>query len=442
VVPATSAGSWAWSRVVGPSGFCWLPRERWRQQQLPRREVSDCQGHLCPLRCPGHAGVGQGQRDPCCGAPSAAEGWSGHPPLVLRLEPCAAREPAGHYQRDTDSFSGDWLVFCTLSASKNLEACYLMLGPSLQGGWSFSCCCVLREGLIAVPPCANMSGQPLCTDLGQLLLWDPSGAVGNQTGLNGDECLPLHRQLLPSHPGDQRLVLSPRGGPGQDEAPEGGCAAAEAGQRCVCPLGRPRERWQGLEEESASCLPLCWRGAAPSPMAPMPLWALLSAVMLSGHRDPERPLWGGMLTGSAGSAQAPSSPLQPSLLLICGWLGLCEDPSVAAMSLPLLFFQKKCLLSFMGVTSSSHLLVGLSSCSFLPLGLGADPIAGLCLAAGVCAGWWAACSPALVLLCCQGVQRRPGWCRAGLPQPGGDVPMTCKDLIYSVQMQCEGREGL
>ncbi|XP_071673397.1 regulator of G-protein signaling 3 isoform X5 [Patagioenas fasciata] len=35
-------------------------------------------------------------------------------------------------------------------------------------------------------------------------------------------------------PGDQRLVLPPRGGPGQDQAPEGGHAAAEAEQRCVC----------------------------------------------------------------------------------------------------------------------------------------------------------------------------------------------------------------
>lgn len=45
---------------------------------------------------------------------------------------------------------------------------------------------------------------------------------------------------------------------------------------------------------------------------------------------------GETLAGSAGSAQAPSSPFQPSLLLTCGCLGgLCGDSNFAATSLPL-----------------------------------------------------------------------------------------------------------
>lgn len=57
--------------------------------------------------------------------------------------------------------------------------------------------------------------------------------------------------------GDQWLVLPPRGGPGQDQAPEGGHEEAEAEHRCVPPQEYPRGCWQGLEEESLLCLSLC-----------------------------------------------------------------------------------------------------------------------------------------------------------------------------------------
>lgn len=43
-----------------------------------------------------------------------------------------------------------------------------------------------------MPLYASMSGQPLCTGLGQLLQWDPSGAMDNQAELNGGQYLPLH----------------------------------------------------------------------------------------------------------------------------------------------------------------------------------------------------------------------------------------------------------
>lgn len=79
-------------------------------------------------------GMGQGQREPNCGAPSTAEGWFGHPPLVIRLELCSPCKTAGCCKHDMDSFTGDWLFFCTLSPSKKLEACYFSDAWSLLAG--------------------------------------------------------------------------------------------------------------------------------------------------------------------------------------------------------------------------------------------------------------------------------------------------------------------
>ena len=179
-----------------------------------------------------------------------------------------------------------------------------------------------------MPLCASKSGQPLCTGLGQLLQRDPSGTMGNQTELNWGGYLPLHRQLLSSHPGDQRLVLSPRGGPGQDQAPEGGCAVAEAEQRCVSPLGCPRECWQGLEKKSTSCPSLCWHGAAPSPMAPMPPRALLSPVVLSGHRDPKRLVWGRSWLVQQALHRHRALPLNPCSYLPVAVRGSVRTPTL------------------------------------------------------------------------------------------------------------------
>lgn len=61
-----------------------------------------------------------------------------------------------------------------------------------------------------------------------------------------------------------------------------------------------------MEEESLVCLSLCWCGAAPAPLHPVPPGALLSPLVPSGHWDPKS-LWG----GGPGWFSRPCSPLQP-----------------------------------------------------------------------------------------------------------------------------------
>lgn len=115
-------------------------------------------------------------------------------------------------------------------------------------------------------------------------VWAPlcavSGAAPALVGEMGLSICPcMHSSSLPT--GDQWLVLPPRGGPGQDQAPEGGHEEAEAEHRCVPPQEYPRGCWQGLEEESLLCLRL--GGAAPAPLTLCPyrhcstLWCSVGA---------------------------------------------------------------------------------------------------------------------------------------------------------------------
>lgn len=157
--------------------------------------------------------------------------------------------------------------------------------------------------------------------------------------------------------------------------------------------------------------PVC--GAAPAPLHPVPPWALLSPVMLSGHRDPKI-LW----AGDPGWFSSPCSPLQPHF-----WGSVRTPPLQPYLSL----------------------LLGLSSCCLLPLRLGAHCCGHTLFAPGVCAGCLGVFSPALALQCCR-VWRSRGWHRAGWdssvtmsqvcshPQllPGGDMPMRYKGLMCSV----------
>lgn len=133
--------------------------------------------------------------------------------------------------------------------------------------------------------CVSRPGHLCVLLLGQLLPWlgemelrsDPAPTAAS----------------LPT--GDQWLVSPPRGGPGQDQAPEGGHEEAEAEHRCVLPRERPQGCWHGLEEESLLCLSLCVEQPQPHcPLCP------------HGHWDPKS-LWG----GDPAWFSRPCSALQP-----------------------------------------------------------------------------------------------------------------------------------